>query len=312
MSKSIVVSIIQASPAYLNLEESLAKATRLIKEATAKGAKLISFGETWLPGYPAWLDCCPEAALWDHKPTKEVFALLHQNSVVVPGKETDALARLAQALEVVITIGVNEKIKTGPGNGSLYNSLLTIDSSGQISNHHRKLVPTHTERLVWAPGDALGLKVVETPLGRVGGLICWEHWMPLSRQTLHHSGEHIHIAAWPGVKEMHQIASRHYAFEGRCFVLAAGLIMAARDLPSQFSLPPDLAKNPDQLIINGGSAIIAPDGRYIAGPVYDKETILTAKLELSEIYQERMTLDTSGHYYRPDIFNFTVKQNRPE
>ncbi len=312
MSKSIKVGIIQVSPVYLNLAASMQKATELVKEAAGQGVKLIAFGETWLPGYPAWLDYCPGAALWDHPPTKEVFAALRQNSIVVPGPETKALAQLAEALKVIITIGVNEKVETGPGSGTLYNTLLTFNPHGEIINHHRKLVPTYTERLIWGPGDAMGLQAVETSLGRVGGLVCWEHWMPLSRQALHHSGEQIHIAVWPGAKEMHQIASRHYAFEGRCFVLAAGLIMEVRDLPSQFEVPAELAKTPDKLILNGGSAIIAPDGRYVAGPVYDQETIVTAEIDLTEIDKERMTLDTTGHYYRPDIFDFSVNRERPQ
>jgi predicted amidohydrolase len=307
----MVVGIVQVSSVYLNLAESMLKATELIREAASQGAELVVFGETWLPGYPAWWDYCPEAALWDHRPTKEIFASLRENSIVVPGQETETLAQLAKELEIVVTIGVNEKIETGLGNGTLYNSLLTIDTEGRLINHHRKLIPTYTERLVWGQGDAMGLKAVETSLGRVGGLICWEHWMPLSRQTLHNSGEHVHIAVWPSVKEMHQIASRHYAFEGRCFVLAAGLIMAVRDLPAQLKVPAELAENPDQLVLNGGSAIIAPDGRYVAGPVYDEETILVAEIDLTEIYMERMTLDTAGHYSRPDIFDFRVNQNRP-
>ncbi len=312
MSQSLTVGIIQVSPVYLNLMGSMVKATRLVKEAAQKGAQLVALGETWLPGYPAWLDYCSGAALWDHRPTKEVFAQLRQNSVTVPGPETDSLAKLAGELGIVLVIGVNEKVETGPGNGTLYNSLLTFSAQGKLANHHRKLVPTYTERLVWGSGDANGLAVADTKIGRVGGLVCWEHWMPLSRQTLHTAGEQLHVAVWPGVKEMHQIASRHYAFEGRCFVLATGLIMKAGDLPPQLAAPPELAANPDRLILNGGSAIIAPDGRYVAGPVYDEETILVAELDLTEIEMERMTLDVTGHYYRPDIFDFTVNKSRPE
>jgi predicted amidohydrolase len=309
MSKSIVVGIIQAAPVYLNLAASMDKATQLVEDAAGQGARLIVLGETWLPGYPAWLDYCPDAAVWDHPPTKHVFARLRQNSITVPGPETEMLAQLARRLRVVITLGVNERVETGPGNGTLYNSLLTLATDGQLVNHHRKLVPTYTERLVWGPGDARGLTAVETAVGRVSGLICWEHWMPLARQALHNSGEHLHVAVWPGVKEMHQLASRHYAFEGRCFVLAAGLIMPAADLPESLQLPADLANKPDQLILNGGSAVIAPDGRYLAGPVYDEETILTAELDLTEIDMERMTLDVTGHYARPDVFDFRVRDS---
>ncbi len=302
-SEPITVAIVQASPVYLDLSASLNKAADLITQAAKRGARLITFGETWLPGYPAWLDYCPEAALWNHGPTKEVFALLRQNSVAVPGRETQVFTQLAGDLGVMLVMGVNERVDSGPGNGTLYNSLLVFSPNGELVNHHRKLVPTFTERLVWGPGDGEGLKAVETPVGRVGGLICWEHWMPMARQALHTSGEHIHVSVWPTVHEMHQIASRHYAFEGRCFVLAAGLIMRVEDLPPQFARPPELADEPDKLLLRGGSAIIGPDGSYLVGPVYDEETILTAELDLTDIDREKMTLDVSGHYFRPDVFN---------
>ena len=194
------VAIVQASPDYLNLEGSLARALELVSQAASQGAKLIVFGETWLPGYPAWLDFCPSVALWDHNPTKEVFAELRRNSLVIESVAAQALARAAKDHEVVLVIGINERVDQGPGNGTLYNSLLTFNSDGSLVNHHRKLIPTYTERLVWGQGDGKGLKAVETFVGRVGGLICWEHWMPLTRQALHDSGEHIHVAVWPTVK----------------------------------------------------------------------------------------------------------------
>jgi nitrilase len=308
MSEKITVAVVQSRSVYLDLEASLNKALKLIEQAVQKGATLITFGETWLTGYPTWLDYCPEAALWNHEPTREVFAKLRQNSLTVPSKETNMLAQAAKDHGVVIVIGVNERVDHGPGNGTLYNSLLTFGPTGEIINHHRKLVPTYTERLVWGPGDGEGLKAVDTPGGRVGGLICWEHWMPNARQVLHTSAEQIHIAVWPTVIEMHQIASRHYAFEGRCYVLASGLIVSVSDLPPEFTLPPELADKPDHLLQRGGSAIIGPDGKYVVGPVYDEETILTAEIDLTEIDKEKMTLDVTGHYSRPDLFDLQVRQ----
>jgi predicted amidohydrolase len=269
---------------------------------------LIAFGETWLTGYPAWLDCCPQAALWNHEATKEVFAQLRRNSVVVPGKETIALGDVARKHGVVVVIGINERVEAGAGNGTLYNSLLTFGADGALLNHHRKLIPTYTERLVWGQGDGAGLEAVTTPIGRVGGLVCWEHWMPMARQTLHTSGEHFHIAVFPTVHEMHQIASRHYAFEGRCFVLAAGSIMKAGDLPSELAATDDIAATPDRLLLRGGSCIIAPDGSYVVEPVFDEEKIITAELDLTMIDKEKMTLDVSGHYSRTDVFDLKVNK----
>lgn len=304
----ITVGVVQASPVFLDLTGSVARAMTLVEEAARKGARLIAFGETWLPGYPAWLDHSPHAALWNHAPTREVFALLRRNSVVVPGKETKMLGAAAARHGVVLVIGVNERVEQGAGNGTLYNSLLTFGADGTLLNHHRKLIPTYTERLVWGQGDAVGLEAVTTSVGRVGGLVCWEHWMPLARQTLHTSGEHLHVAVFPTVHEMHQIASRHYAFEGRCFVLAAGLLMKAGDLPAELTATSELVNTPEKPLLRGGSCIIAPDGSYVVEPIFDREEIIIAELDLTLIDKEKMTLDVSGHYFRPDIFSLEVKR----
>jgi nitrilase len=304
---SLQVAVVQAAPVLGNLPASLSKTLDLVEQAVRTDARLICFGETFLPGYPAWLDYCPEAALWNSSGVKEVYADLRANSVVVPGPETQALAEAAAKLKVGIVIGVNERVQDAPGHGTLYNTLLFFDPQGQLVNHHRKLMPTYSERMVWGQGDASGLCSTKLHGANVGGLICWEHWMPLARQHLHNTGEQIHVAVWPTVHEMHQIASRHYAFEGRCFVLAAGQIMHASSLPDCLSRLDHLT--PDTLIEKGGSAIIAPDGRYLAGPVFDQETILHASLDLTEIDRECMTLDVTGHYSRPDIFRFNVVQD---
>lgn len=303
---SLRVAVVQASPIPGHLDASLAKTLDSVEQAARAEARLICFGETVLPGYPAWLDYCPEAALWNNAAVKEVYAELRANSVVVPGPETEALAEAAGKLQVGIVIGVNERVNDAPGHGTLYNALLFFGPEGRLLNHHRKLMPTYSERMVWGQGDASGLRSVKIHAGNVGGLICWEHWMPLARQ--HNNGsEQIHVAVWPTVREMHQVACRHYAFEGRCFVLAAGQIMRASSLPPRLSGPQQLS--PDTLIEQGGSAIIAPDGSYLAGPVFDQETILQATLDLTEIDRECMTLDVTGHYSRSDIFRFNVVQD---
>ncbi len=307
-SKQVRVAIAQSAPVYLDKQASLAKALDLIQQAAKRGAQLIAFGETWLPGYPAWLDVCPGAALWESAPVKNVFARLRANSIVVPGVEVNALSEAARDLKITIVIGANERVDAGPGNGTLYNSLLTISEDGQLANYHRKLVPTYTERLVWGNGDGRGLEAVPTSAGRVGGLICWEHWMPLARMAMHNSGEHIHVAVWPTVHELHQLASRHYAFEGRCFVLAVGLMMPAEDLPRELRDGTTAQSGGSQWIERGGSAIIGPDTRYVLDPVFDCEELLVSDLDLTQIDRETMTLDVSGHYARPDIFRFGKKE----
>lgn len=311
MRTTIRIAIVQEGPVYLNLPLSLQKLEILVKEAAAEEAELIIFGETWLSGYPAWLDHCPEVALWNHEPTKQVFARMWQNSVTVPGNATQLISELAKTHKVVIGIGINESVTEGPGNGTIYNSFLLFDSSGEMLIHHRKLMPTYTEKLLYGLGDARGLRTASTSLGRIGGLICWEHFMPLSRQVMHNDGELIHLALWPAVHELHQVASRQYAFEGRCFVIAAGQMMRAKDFPPELDLPKSLKEEPEEWILNGGSSIIAPDGFYDLKPQYNIEGIIYHTMtDLDHVYRERLTLDTSGHYQRPDIFKLKVKRGK--
>ncbi|MEM7356377.1 MAG: carbon-nitrogen hydrolase family protein, partial [Acidobacteriota bacterium] len=307
-ARSLTVAIVQATTES-SAEQHLDKTAQLIEQAAREGARLVVFGETWLGGYPAWLDHCREVALWGHEATKEAYADYRRRSITVPGDETERLGRLAADLGVVLVIGASERVDAGPGNGTLYNTLLTFDASGELINHHRKLVPTYTERLVWGPGDGHGLRALPTAAGRVGGLVCWEHFMPLARQKLHRDGEEVHVAVWPTVVEMHQVASRHYAFEGRCFVLAAGQLMHEDDIPAGLSIAE--GRTDDGLLLRGGSAVIAPDGSYLAGPTFDQEQILMAELDFGLIDQEAMTLDVSGHYQRPDLFDFECHPGPP-
>jgi nitrilase len=305
--RKVRAAIAQAAPVFLDLGKSVEKAVHLIGEAARKGARVVAFGESWLPGYPAWLDLCAGSAYWDHPPAKRAYARLVENSALIPGPETDRLCDAARENGVVVVIGVHERVAEGPGHGTLYNANLVIGSDGAILTRHRKLVPTHAERLVWGQGDGSGLEAAATSAGRVGSLICWEHWMPLARQAMHESAEEIHVAVWPTVRDMYLVASRHYAFEGRCFVLAAGLITAARDLPRDLELPSEMKGKPDALVCAGGSCIIAPNGTIIAGPVFDREEILVAELDLGMIAEESMALDVTGHYNRPDVFQFTKR-----
>lgn len=310
MNQKVNIGIVQAAPEYLNVNKSLEKVESLLKEASDQGAQLVSFGETWFTGYPAWIDYCDEYAKWDFKPTKEVFAKTYANSLDVNGPEVAQIGKWARAYNLTIVMGINEKVSSGPGNGTIYNSLLTWNEQGELVNHHRKLMPTHTERLLYGQGDGAGLKAVETAAGRIGGLICWEHWMPLTRQTMHNSGEHIHIAVWPKVHEMLQIATRSYAFEGRCFAVGVGQIMRVKDIPEELSLPEELKNKPDHMLLNGGSCIVGPDGHYVLEPIWDKEGVFTAEVDLSKCYEEKMALDVTGHYQRNDVFQLDVNHKR--
>lgn len=302
------VAIAQAEVAP-DLDTALARTAELAYEAAEAGAQLVVFPETWLPGYPAWLDVCRDAALWNHPPVKAVYRRLAENSVAVPGPATEALSRAARDAGVVVVVGVTERVDAGRGRGTLYNALLTFGADGELLNHHRKLVPTYTERMVWGPGDGQGLRAVDTAAGRVGGLICWEHWMPLARQALHESGEDLHVAVWPTAPETHQLASRQYAFEGRCHVLVSGALMRASALPPELEPHPERVTD-DGWVLRGGSAVIGPDGSYLVEPVYDEARLLVADLDLGRRHEESMTLDVTGHYARPDVFEFEVRRER--
>jgi nitrilase len=303
-SRVIRVAAVQAAPVVLDLAGSLDHLEEWVRRAAAERAAIVAFGECWLTGYPAWLDESPDAALWGHPGAKAVFERLADNSVAVPGPATERLGKLARSLKLTLVIGMHER-----AGRTLYNTQLTFGPDGTLANHHRKLMPTAHERMIWGLGHGTPLRAVTLQEVRVGGLICWEHWMPLARQAMHDSGEEIHVAGWPGVQDMHQIASRGYAFEGRCFVLAVGSIMRVRDMPPELPPRSEKASNPDGLLIRGGSAIIAPNGRYLAGPVFDEESVIVADCDLSEITREAMTLDVSGHYSRPDVFEFRVKSD---
>lgn len=292
-----------------SLEAGLTETLRSIREARIAGASLVVFPETWLPGYPVWLDVCRDVALWDHEPVKRVFRRMAEESVVVPGPVTEALSTAAKENDIVLVIGVTERVDAGPAHGTLYNAVLTFDADGRLTNHHRKLVPTYTERMVWGLGDADGLGAVETKAGRVGALICWEHWMPLARQALHDSGEDIHVALWPTAHEMLQVASRHYAFEARCFVLAAGSLMRASALPRELEPHAGKVRSSNDWVMRGGSAIIGPDGRYVVEPCFDRPGLIVHDIDLGRVREERMTLDVSGHYHRPELLRLEVARS---
>jgi predicted amidohydrolase len=271
-TKPFIATAVQHPPVFLNLPASLDKAETLISQAAAEGAQLIAFGETWLTGYPVWLDEAPGAALWNSEPATAVFRQLFENSVEMGGKEVVRLCQAAKAANVTLVMGMHER-----AGGTLYNSILTIGADGTILNLHRKLVPTYTERLVWGRGDGSSLNVVETPIGKLGSLVCWEHWMPASRIALHQQQELIHIAQWPTVREMHLVASRHYAFEGQCFVIAAGCVLQKKDL-AHLDLPllQEIPGDGDTFLQRGGSTIIAPNGDILAGPLHEQSGFVTA------------------------------------
>ena len=297
------VAVAQIAPALLDRDRCVERVLAAVDDAAAKGARVIAFPETVIPGYPVWCDT-GAASAWDDGVAKAAYARLVDQAVDVDGGGLDPIAAAARRHGCVVVIGVHERVGE-----SLFNAMLTLDHEGRLVRHRRKLVPTHGERLLWRPGDAHDLEPADTPYGRIGGLICWEHWMPAPRQVLHDAGEQIHVAQWPQAKEMYLLASRHYAFEGRTFVLVAAQVMRRSEVHP--ALPDGiLPASSGDLLLDGGSAILGPDGRYLAGPARCEETILIADIDLDEIPRESCALDVAGHYARPDLFRVAVDRRR--
>ena len=227
--RTVRVAIVQEPPAILDLAEGVRRASKHIESAAAEGARLVAFPETWLTGYPAWIF---GLAGWDDAEARRWYAALVQQCPSSDASELDPVRQAAARAGVTVVMGLNERY--GRDASTLFNSQLTIGPEGQTVGVHRKLTPTHTERIVWAPSpDASGMRVHTTEFGRLGGLICWEHWQPLIRQAMHDQGEQIHVAAWPDMTDAHRVASLSYAFEGRCFVVAAAQFLRAEDVPDE-------------------------------------------------------------------------------
>ena len=304
--KALKIAIVQRSAVFNNLSESIALAIEIVEDASSTGANLVVFGECWLCGYPAWIDHARDYSRWNDAKTKAEFVRMHQNSVSLKSQEFEQLRDASAKFNICIVIGMNE-IDT-PSSGTIYNTVVILDQ-GKLVLHHRKLMPTYTERLLYGTGDGRGTHAVNTSCGRIGGLICWEHWMPMVRQRMHDSVETIHVALWPQVHEMLQIASRHYAFEGRCFVIAVGQVVMDSQMPE---LLDSNIKN-EQMLLNGGSAVIGPDGHYRLKPQYDNADVIYFEIDdLDQTVAERMTLDVAGHYHRPDLFEYRFKPEADE
>jgi nitrilase len=289
----VTVACVQAEPVVLDRSATIKKIESLAGDVADKGARLALFPEAYIPVYPSnrWVRYL--AGGGDGR-AKATFARLARESIVVPSKETKRLGRIAHANDLWLAIGANEL-----AGGTIYNSLLLFSPGGSLALHHRKLMPTNHERLVWGLGTKQGLGAVETDLGRIGGLICWENFMPLARFALYESGIEIYLAPTAEDSDDWHVSMRHIARESRTYVLSCCVFQRVSTYPDDV----EIADGPE-LIGRGGSAILAPDGSYLAGPLWDEEGILVAELDAQRLLEERQRFDPAGHYHRPDVFQF--------
>src|SRR5712692_11369919 len=302
MDRPVTVACVQAEPVILDRGRTLDRLEELAAEASRNGAELVVFPETFVPVYPSsrWAKAF---AVWQNDGAKETFARIAQNSIAVGSPEERRLGATARELGVWLVTGVNEVDAERPG--TIYNALLYHSPDGELALHHRKLVPTNHERLIWGQGDGRGLHAVETGFGRVGGLICWENYMPLARFALYESGVEIYIASTADDSDTWQSTLVHIARESRAYVLAPCHFQRASSYPDDFPLAREL--DGVGIVGRGGSAILAPNGAYLAGPLYDEEAILYAELDPSTLLAERQRFDPVGHYNRPDVLQLTVR-----
>jgi nitrilase len=306
MKAPVTVACVQAEPVILDRDATIEKLAAIAAEASGKGAKLLVFPEAFIPAYPSsvWARAL---AGWAEPGAKEAFALLARESLEVPSEAADRLGEIAREHEVWLVTGVTERDPEHPG--TLYNTLLYHAPNGSLALTHRKLVPTNHERLVWGQGDGEGLRAIETGIGRIGGLICWENYMPLARFALYESGVEIYIASTADDGDLWQATLVHIAREARAFVVSPSHFQRASSYPEDFPLA-RLLEDVD-IVGRGGSAILAPDGSYLAGPLYDEEGILYAELDPARLDEERQRFDPAGHYHRPDVLGLRVSPNPP-
>ena len=299
------VAVVQHPPVTLHRRQTLERGVRLIEEAATKGARLISFPETWVPGYPEWLWRLRPGG--DYELTAEIHKRLIENSVDLKAGDLKPIQAAAKRLKVTVSMGVHER-DGEYSRGTLYNTVVLIGPDGAVLNRHRKLMPTNPERMVWGMGDASGLRVSETPMGRIGSLICWENYMPLVRFTLFAQGCEIYVAPTWAEGDTWISTMRHIAAEGRCWVLSNGCGMRGRDIPKDFPQRTILFPDLDSWFNAGDSLVVDPRGSIVAGPLHEQHGIVYADCDPSVSSAAKRTLDVAGHYGRPDLFRLEVKR----
>lgn len=302
------VALAQIAPVWLNKFETLKKVKAAIIEAAENKAELIVFGEGLVPGYPWWLSIT-NASAWDNQIQKEIHAHYARNAVQIESGDLKEIQELALKYQMGVYLGIIERPQDRGGH-SLYCSLVYNNQKGEICSVHRKLQPTYDERLTWSPGDGHGLQVHPLKNFTIGGLNCWENWMPLARTALYGLGENLHVAVWPGSVRNTENITRMIAQEGRSFVISVSSLMRKSDFPANTPHSDVILKNCPETLGNGGSCIAGPDGKWVLEPVADREGIFYQTLDFNRVLEERQNFDPVGHYSRPDVLQLKVNRER--
>ncbi len=302
IDKQFKIAAVQSCPVYMDRDATVAKACELIAEAGSRGARLTVFPEAFIPGYPAWVWFIPPGRTHE---LRTAYALLIDNAVTVPSDATDRLCDAARAAHTAVAIGINE-LNAEASNSTLYNTLLYIGPDGTILGKHRKLIPTAGERLVWGQGDGSDLAVFDLPFGRLGGLLCWENYMPLARYAMCAWGAEFFVAPTWDRGEPWLSTMRHVAKEGRCYVIGCCTAMRVSDIPDELAFKGAYLAEIGEWLNPGLSVIVDPDGKLLAGPAEKEEKILVADVDRDVITGSRFQLDAAGHYARPDVFELRI------
>jgi nitrilase len=301
---AIKVAVVQKPPVLLDREATMARVLESMAEAAAAGSKLVIFPEAYVPGYPTWI--------WRLRPggdmalSSDIHAQLHGNAVDITAGSLAPLCEAARKHGVTVVCGMSE-VDSRYSGSTLYNTVVTIGPDGAILNRHRKLMPTNPERMVWGPGDGAGLKVVDTPAGRIGTLICWESYMPLARYALYAQNIELYVAPTWDCGETWHATMRHIAREGGCWVIGLATALQGKDVPDNFPSRDTLFKADDWLC-DGDAVIVEPSGKILAGPLHREKGILYGEIDAARAARARRSLDVTGHYARPDIFRLDVKR----
>jgi len=302
------IAMTQIAPVWLQKEKTIDKIKSFIIDAGTKKCELIVFGEALLPGYPFWISLT-NGSEFNSTIQKELHAHYIRNSVQIENGDLHEICTLAKEYNIAIYLGIIERAKNRGGH-SLYCSLVYIDANGEIKSVHRKLQPTYEERLTWAAGDGNGLQVHNLKQFSVGGLNCWENWMPLARTALYGLGENLHIAVWPGSDHNTVDITKYIAKESRSFVVSVSSLMRIEDFPTNTPHLEEILKNAPKILANGGSCIAAPDGEWIVAPVVEKERLIVSTIDFNRVLEERQNFDSVGHYSRPDVTKLTINRER--